>query len=397
MTAELVRQPSASPLLVAYELAGGPVDPELAAIARLAAAVCGTRTASVNLLDDAAQHQVATFGCVGASTPRSKAMCDVTLGEPRPVVVPDARLDERFRDNAWVTGELAEVRFYASYQLRDAEGRAVGTLCVFDDRPRRLSRQQHEALAELAAQTARLLEQRREAKAVQEQLTQLGRSNAELAAFAGRVAHDLRNPLTGVVGFLALAQRRGGEVPPLVQTCLQQATVAATRVQDMLDGLLRFAKAGSPAPAQDVDLAGLAEQVRGDLQHCLDDAGARLEVGPLAPVRVDPLLLGQVLQNLLGNACKYGEPGRPGVIRVEQTVRDGSWTLTVVDNGRGIPAAARSHVFELFGRASNAGSVEGTGIGLATVARSVQALGGEVELADTPGGGLTVHVHLPDC
>ena len=397
MTAELVRDPSTSPLLEAYDLVGGPVDPELGAMARLAAAVCGTPTAAVNLLDDDTQHQVATIGCPGGRSPRSEAMCEATLREPRPVVVPDARLDERFRDNAWVTGRYARVRFYASYQLRDAEGRAIGTLCVFDDRPHRLSRQQHEALVELTAQTARLLEQRREARAVQEQLAQLGRSNAELAAFAGRVAHDLRNPLTGVVGFLALAQRRGGEVPPLVQTCLQQATVAATRVQDMLDGLLRFAKAGAATAAVDVDLAELVQHVRGDLEHCFEEAGARLEVGPLAPVRTDPLLLGQVLQNLLANACKYGEPGRPGVVRVEQSLRQAGWTLSVVDNGRGIPGDARSHVFELFGRASNAGSVAGTGIGLATVARSVQALGGEVELADTSGGGLTVHVHLPAC
>ncbi len=383
-------------LLAEHGLEGSAVDPELAQVARLAAALCGVPLATVNLLDDAAQHQVATHGFAGASSPRREAMCDVTAREPAPVFVRDARLDPRFADNPWVTGARADVRFYASSQLRDAEGAVIGTLCAFDDAPHDLTAQQREALVDLAAQTARLLRQRRDAGRMQEQLRELDRSNAELSAFAGRVAHDLKNPLTGVIGFLQLAQRRGGELPPIVATCLQQADVAAARLQAMLDGLLRFATAGTPAPAVDVDLDALLEQVRGDVLHHLRDADAVLDVAPLGRLRTDPLLLGQVLQNLLGNAVKYRDPERPSRVRVERLPRDDDGAVLVVtDNGRGIPDAAKSRVFELFTRAPNAGTVGGTGIGLATVARSVEALGGTVRLADTAGGGLTVTLELP--
>lgn len=383
-------------LLERYGLDEGPTDPELQQVARLAAAVCGVPTATVNLLDPDLQHQVATVGFDGASTDRADSLCDVTARLDAPVHLRDARDDPRYAASPWVTGGLADVRFYASHQLRDGEGQVVGTLCAFDEVPRELSAQQREGLADLAAQTARLLRQRAEARQLHEQLDALGRSNAELSAFAGRVAHDLKNPLTGVLGFLQLALRRGGDLPPVVLTCLQQADVAAVRLQGMLDGLLRFATAGTPAPARDVDLDALVAQVVDDVAHHVRAADAQLEIAPLGSVRTDPLLLGQVLQNLLGNAVKYRDAERPARVRVlREDAPEGRVRLVVADNGRGIPDDAKERVFQLFSRAPNAGGVVGTGIGLATVQRSVEALGGTVALSDTPGGGLTVTLDLP--
>ncbi len=384
------------PLLDAYGLADLPASPELASVARLAAAICGVPTATINLLDADQQHQVATVGFEGAPTPRAESMCDVTARYADPVFVRDAREDPRFASNAWVTGRLAGVRFYASSQLRDAEGQVIGTLCAFDDVPRDLSEQQRDGLSDLAAQTSRLLRQRRDARGMQEQLRTLGRTNAELSAFAGRVAHDLKNPLTGVLGFLALAQRRGTDLPPLVTTCLEQAEGAAVRLAAMLDGLLRFAVAGTPAAAVDVDLDEVARLVQADVEHHVEQAQAVVEIGPLGRLRTDPLLLGQVLQNLVGNAVKYRHPDRPSRVRVDRLPAPGRGAvLQVQDNGRGVPDEAKERVFELFSRAPNAGEVSGTGIGLATVQRSVEALGGTVTLTDTPGGGLTVTLDLP--
>ena len=375
-------------------------DLELDQVARLAAAVCGTPRATVNLLDHAQQHPVATSGFAATSTPRDESMCGVTARAEGPVVVRDASADPRFAANPWVTGVRGGVRFYAACQVRDADQRVIGTLCVSDVVPRDLTAQQREALVDLAAQTGRLLQQRRDAHRLQEQLQSqllvLSRSNAELSAFAGRVAHDLKNPLTGVLGFLQIAARRDDELPPLVGQCLEQATAAAVRLQGMLDGLLRFAVAGTCASPTDVDLDALLTSVLGDVRHHVEQAGAVVEAGPLGRVRTDPLLLGQVLQNLLGNAVKYRDPSRPCRVRVERAdAPDGRVRLLVVDNGRGVPDVSKQRVFELFGRAPNAGQVAGTGIGLATVQRSVEALGGCVALTDTPGGGLTVRVTLP--
>lgn len=389
-----------SALLAEHALLAAPPDVELTQVARLAAAVCGVGTATVNLLDpdddpEPQQHQVATAGFEGGASPRDRSLCDVTARQAAPVLVRDAREDPRFARNDWVTGALGDVRFYAAFQLRDAEQRVIGTLCVFDTAPRVLTAQQQEALGDLAGQAARLLRQRREARSLEQRLQELDRTNAELTAFAGRVAHDLRNPLTGVLGFLRLASRHDAGAAPLLGTCLEQATAAALRLQEMLEGLLLFASAGTPAPAVDVDLDRLAAQVAGDVRHHLDDAQAVLDVGPLGAVRTDPLLLGQVLQNLLGNAVKYRDPERPVRVRLVREDTPGACTLLVQDNGRGIPDAEKAGVFELFGRGPNTGQVAGAGIGLATCQRSVEALGGAIALSDTPGGGLTVTVRLP--
>ncbi|MCW2779395.1 MAG: signal transduction histidine kinase, partial [Frankiales bacterium] len=372
--------PVVDPLLAAHGLDVAPDDPELRQVARLAAAVCGVPTATVNLLDSTLQHQVATHGFAGAATPREESMCDVTARQDAPVLVPDASADPRFADNAWVTGRQAEVRFYASHQLRDESGRVIGTLCAFDSAPRELNEQQREGLADLAASAARLLQQRREALGLQKRLSELDRSHAELTAFAGRVAHDLKNPLTGVLGFLQLARRRGKDLDPVVLECLDQAGVAAVRLQGMLDGLLRYATSGAPEPAVDVDLDRLALQVQADVVHHVEKAGAVVEVAPLGRLRTDPLLLGQVLQNLLGNAVKYRDPDRTAHVRVSREDLPDRVVLVVADNGRGIPDSSKERVFQLFARASNAGQVSGTGIGLATCERSVEALGGSIAL-----------------
>ena len=147
--------------------------------------------ATINLITDVEQHQIATT----ASTPRcarARTRCATSCSTPgAPVVVPDASLDPRFRDNPFVTGVIGNVRFYATHQLRTPEDVVIGTLCVFDEVPRTLSDEQEHALVGLADRVVDLLE-------LELRTRELERSNEQLAAFAGQVSHDLRNPLTAV-------------------------------------------------------------------------------------------------------------------------------------------------------------------------------------------------------
>ncbi|HYP74184.1 MAG TPA: GAF domain-containing protein, partial [Microbacterium sp.] len=105
-------------------------DASLEALARLAATLCRVPTATVNLLDDRRQYQVAVTGFEGGICSIEDSMCAVVLPDVRRVVVPDARRDDRFADNPFVTGERGSVRFYASSPLVTPGGVAIGTLCV---------------------------------------------------------------------------------------------------------------------------------------------------------------------------------------------------------------------------------------------------------------------------
>ncbi|GAB7051068.1 sensor histidine kinase [Catenuloplanes indicus] len=162
-----------------YGLLDAPADDELAAVVRVAALVAGVPTATLNLIDENRQCQLTTCGFEGGDSAREDSMCAIRLLERRTVVVPDASRDPVYRDNPWVTGRLAGVRFYASVPLVTPTGHALGTLCVFDDVPGGLDDRQIARLEDLARVILALFERRREARA-----------RAELAAVAQRALRE---------------------------------------------------------------------------------------------------------------------------------------------------------------------------------------------------------------
>jgi len=124
-------------------------EPSYDRLVRLAAQVAETPTALFTMLGYDRQFFKAKVGIAADETPRSVAFCNYTVLGDAPFIVNDATRDERFRSNALVTGELG-IRFYAGYPLQDRGGRNIGTLCVIDYVPRKLSDQQQWALEQLA-------------------------------------------------------------------------------------------------------------------------------------------------------------------------------------------------------------------------------------------------------
>ncbi len=172
--------------VAALEALGGPhvpADEELTALVGLAAAIAGVPTATLNLLGADTQCMIATVGFEGLESPRPQSMCDQTIRQTGVMHVPDTIADPRFVANPWVNGELAAVRFYAAAPILTRDGYAIGTLCVFDDRPHHLSEQQLDQLVTLALLARALLERARDARRNQELavVTEEGRDLLELA------------------------------------------------------------------------------------------------------------------------------------------------------------------------------------------------------------------------
>ncbi|ADV27746.1 diguanylate cyclase [Pseudoxanthomonas suwonensis 11-1] len=136
----------------------------------LATAVTGASMAAVSLIDAERQWFKAAFGFDACETPRDIAFCAHTILDPRHMlVVEDATRDPRFARNPVVTGEMG-IRFYAGVPLVDAEGNALGSLCVFDQHPRKLGEREAAALRALARQAAFLIELRRTTEALNLQM-----------------------------------------------------------------------------------------------------------------------------------------------------------------------------------------------------------------------------------
>jgi signal transduction histidine kinase len=373
-----------------YRLVGEPTEPDLQGLVELAATVCGVPTAVINIIDDRMQHQVAAVGIQAASCSREDSMCAAVIHDPRRVVVPDARLDPRFADNAFVTGEVALTRFYASSPLITPDGVAIGTLCVFDSEVGDLSDASSRALDLLAHQVIDVLELRRVERDLRE-------SNAQLENFAVQVSHDLRNPLTALTGFLELAADSPEMVDaPRASRSLERAEAAAQRMTSMIADLLDFARMGGTRPhLTEVDMADTVDAVLEDLDGTIVRTGATVTVDAETFVRGDDTLLRVLLQNLIANAVKFTvAAGRvPTVIVTVETLADG-WRVSVDDNGEPVAPDLRERVFEPMQRGHGA-EVQGLGIGLSTCRRIVDAHHGSIGLDVSPQGGTRAWFVLP--
>ena len=380
--------------IAAYDVLERPARRDLTALVELAARLCGTPMATINLITDTEQHQVAAVGFDASICSREDSMCAAVLGDDTPIVVTDARLDPRFQDNPFVTGVIGHVRFYASHKLVTPAGVAIGTLCVFDTEPRVLTAEQVGGLATLADRVVDVLELSLTSKRLAETLAQVEESNQRLASFAGQVSHDLKSPLTSVTMSLELIRDQLDQGPEATDArwLVERALRGSERMALLIDDVLDFARVSGSLKLTEVDLDELLAHVVADLEVALD--GVSLDVGPLPTVCGDEVQLRALLQNLLSNAAKFKVVGRPAAVQVSAHPVTAGWRVEICDNGPGVPETERERVFEPLARAES--GVEGSGIGLATCRRVVEAHGGRIGLAEAPGGGTVAWFELPE-
>ncbi|WP_433209993.1 sensor histidine kinase [Dactylosporangium sp. CS-047395] len=387
--------------LASYGIVGAPPLPDLPSVVELAAYVCGVPNAVVNLISASQQIQMAAYGFAGNVCDREDSMCAISMIEPETVVVRDATQDPRFADNPFVTGVIHDVRFYASSQLRNRDGHVLGTLCVFDTEPHDLTPQQREGLDKLARMVMDVLELHRHGQLLEEALDkvhrtsrELQRSNASLQHFAGQVSHDLKNPLTGVLGFVAMLS----EIPAVAadpdgKRCVDRALSSATRMWRMIEDVLSHASLGGRPTFTEVSLESIARQVVEDVGTAIAASQAVVEIGRLPTVVGDATQLRVLIQNMVSNSLKFRDRGRDCRIALTSDESTTGWTLNIADNGIGIAPEDRPRVLEMFTRLRK--DVEGSGIGLATCQRIVEAHDAKLVIDETPGGGTTMRITLP--
>ncbi len=383
-----------------YGVLADPHRDDLQALVEVAAMVADVPMATINLITEHEQHQVAVVGFDAAVCSREDSMCATVLHEPEPVVLSDASEDPRFAANPFVTGELGSVRFYATHQLVTPSGETIGTLCVFDTRARTITTERRAALQALADRVVDLLELhlRSEELALavadlESARKELQRSNDHLTAFAGQVSHDLRGPLTAVsTSLMMLADDIGTQSSSDSDFLVTRALSGATRMQSLIDGLLSFARVGGELRREPVDLVTAVRTIQQDL--AVDLVGATVEVEELPIVTGDPVQLRAVLQNLVANAAKYTMPGEPAHLTVRGERRPGWSRIEVHDRGPGVPPEQREAVFRPLVQLDS--GAQGSGIGLATCRRVVESHGGRIGLDASPYGGTLAWFELPD-
>ncbi len=232
---------------------------------------------------------------------------------------------------------------------------------------------------------------------VAHQMEELRQANRDLESFARSVSHDLRAPLHVIAGFTSLVlQRHAGQLDPTALHFLERVRAAAGQMGQLIDGLLSLSRLGRQAlHIVDVDVAAMAREVAA----MADDSGARhgaeITVSPALPVvQADPVLLRQVIFNLVSNACKFSSRSDSPKVWIECDADASPVVFRVRDNGAGFEASQARELFEPFHRLHSADDFPGIGLGLSIVHRIVTRHGGRVWAESSPGEGATFHFTL---
>lgn len=232
---------------------------------------------------------------------------------------------------------------------------------------------------------------------VEERTKQLNEANKEMAAFTYTASHDLRSPIRAIVGFArAIREDSGHLLDDENKDYLDRIITASDRMMQLIDDLLKYSRVGKQiVQLRPVPLLELFHAILQEFEPRVKSVNGQVELAPHMPrVLGDPTLLQQIFSNLIDNALTYRKPDQPLQIRITSREEANDVVVTISDNGIGIAPEHHRRIFEVFQRLHSNDVYPGTGIGLATVQRAVEKLGGSVWVESEMGKGSDFHIRL---
>ncbi len=383
-------EPERLETLEKYDILDTPPEKEFDDIVELASFICETPIALVSLVGENRQWFKARKGISACQTPREESFCAHAIIEKKLCHIPDAKQDERFHDNPAVTGGPG-IRFYAGAPLVMPNGQAIGTLCVIDQVPRELSQSQSNALESLARQVVTQLELRLMLR-VKDEFLQIA-------------SHDLKNPLTTILGGADLVKRAclpgtemSEELHQVVHRMYSKAMLMKKLIEDFLD--MQTLKDGQITLSYDkVNLVRLVEQcVSTNGTHALKKS-IQLELDTkdnIQEIYADADRVTQILENLIDNAIKFSMPGKNVTVVLCEGSKDIS--VKVIDEGPGLTEEDLQKLFQQYSKLSNkpTGGEKSSGVGLFIAKQFARLHGGDLVARNNDSGvGVTFELSLP--
>lgn len=249
-----------------------------------------------------------------------------------------------------------------------------------------------QGLEEIKKSNHEIVERKRAEKALARKAQELTRSNADLEQFAYVASHDLQEPLRMVSSYVQLLARRyRGKLDADADEFIYYAVDGAKRMKALIDSLLRYSRVRTGGkPFERTDSGEVVGEVLANLRLAIEESGACVTCDPLPIVTADPTQLGQVFQNLVGNALKFRGDGQTKV-HIAAERGDGEWIFSVQDNGIGFDPQYSDRLFRVFERLHSRAEYAGTGIGLAICKSVAERHGGRVWADSEPDKGSTFY------
>lgn len=363
----------------------------------LASYICKTPISLISLIDDKRQWFKSKQGLNARETPKKFSFCAHAINTPNELLlVPDSRKDERFFDNPLVT-DYPNVIFYAGVPLVSDGGLPLGTLCVIDNTPRELDKEQIQILQYLASQVSRLLEKRKQAFKLKMLVKELENKNNSLNNFVRIAAHDLKSPLHCMTMISELFLRdHSSKINSDGVEMITNIKNASNELSGLIDGIMKYCMDASIL-AKEKKSINLKELIRAI--SVIVDPNNRAKINLLfsdtAIIFTNRTALEQILINILANSIKYNDK-KITVIDIDFQVAAENVLLSICDNGPGVKDEDKERIFEIFQTASKSDKFgrKSFGIGLATVKSLVTILDGKVEVFSCKNEGLKTVIQL---
>lgn len=360
-------------------------------ITQLASQICGTSISTISLIDEKRQWFKSKVGLEVDETSKEVSFCGHAIMEPDKIfTVKDSRLDARFQDNPLVIGK-PHVIFYTGVPLVSQDGFALGTLCVIDDQPKELNQDQLLALKALSNQVVSLFELRKSKMQLERLTNDLEIRNKELEKFARVAAHDIKSPLNNISGLTEiLLHQYSGILDDEGKMMMQMLDTSSQTLRDLVDGILEHSKSDFIL-SENRSVFNLNKLVN----QCIDLLDNRKEyrfikIFEECLIAVNKVALQQILLNLMSNAIKYNDKAK---IKITIEFSEGLhfYNFKVIDNGVGIDEKYQDKIFDIFEIVTNEDRFgkKGTGIGLSTVKKLVEGLGGKIHVSSVLGENTT--------
>ncbi|GAB2769539.1 sensor histidine kinase [Salinimicrobium soli] len=350
----------------------------------LATQICESPIAILKVVEGDSSYVKAAVGIEAEDVPSDTNFWQVVLDEGDLLIVPDLSTDIRFSSKPF-----DNLTFFAAVPLFTPQGEKLGALLVFDHQEKVLDNNQKMALKILAEQVLNLVAFRKQNNELQRVQNNLEQKYSDLEKFASVVSHDIKSPLANIISLTDLLKEENkGNFDEETRQYLDFLSQASHSLRNYVDGLLIFYRSEKilEKEEEDVDLNSFFENIV-KLYSVIPNVEITYPTyGHLE--KVNKAALSQIFLNLISNALKYNhkEHRKVDVIfRPEEKF----YFFEVRDNGDGIPKESLDHIFDLFATldGNDRDGNPGSGIGLATVKKMVQHMGGDIEVESQPGEG----------
>lgn len=388
--------------LKGLEILDTPEEEMFDEITKLASMICNVPISLVSLIDETRQWFKSHHGLKARETPRSLAFCSHAILGDELFVIPNAKSDNRFKNNPLVNGD-PNVIFYAGIPLALDDQIKLGTLCVIDNKPRELNEEQLHMLRLLGKQTVRLLQMRKDRDKLEIEKRSAERANAAKRDFIAAISHDIRNPLNSLLGMSEMIREQ-----PMSESILDYVD----HIQNAGDVILNLVN-------DTIELSRLEENASVlnnewfHLSQCLDvyhnffkqetkrkkiEFQLKNEISETVYLLSDKRKLEKIIWNLTANAVKFTRHGSVDCHVYLETKADENANLIIEirDTGPGISPEIKDRLFQKYNEFVPEGcEISGSGLGLSIVKLSLEEMNGEINVESKIGEGSTFKVKIP--